>query len=180
MTSGCQSTGPFVWVRDFPFQEQVRRIQPGDTLSIAVRGQADLSGTYVVRENGTVLQPIIGEVPITGLSEAEASKRFAGLLKGVVVKPRVVVSITKPRPVRIAALGEVTTPGQFEVEYDETVLSVIARAGGLTPYADRNSIYVVRKRPQVIRVRFRYDELKSGEPASSAFELHDGDVIVVE
>ncbi|MBX2813156.1 MAG: polysaccharide biosynthesis/export family protein [Myxococcales bacterium] len=171
---------PYVWVRDFPPTGQVRRIQSGDTLGVTVRGQSDLSGSYVVRENGTILQPLLGEVLVTGLTEIESAKRFATVLKGVVIKPKVSITILKPRPVRIAVTGEVGTPGNFTVEYDETVLSVIARAGGLTPYADRSGIYVLRKRPKLVRVRFTYDDLKGGDLASSTFELHDNDVIVVE
>ena len=176
----CGSSSPYIDVGRLPPAEKVRRIQAGDTLAVTVQGQADQSGSFTVRENGTLPQPLLGEVPVTGLTEAEASKRLAGLLKGVVVKPRVIVTILTPRPVRVAVVGEVGRAGQFQVQYDESVLSVIARAGGLTPFADRSGIYVVRKRPNLVRVRFRYDALKGADPASLAFELHDGDVIVVE
>lgn len=177
---GCGSQRPFVWVQNLPPSDEVRKVQAGDTIAVAVKNQRDLSGSFTIRENGAYAQPVVGEVTVAGLSESEASKRLANLLKGIVVKPMVAITVVTPRPVRVAVLGEVNTGGLYQVQYDESVLSVIARAGGLTPFADRGGIFVIRKRPSLIRIRFRYDDLKGGDAASNAFELHDGDVIVVE
>lgn len=178
--SGCGSQKPFVWVANLPDGEEVRRIQAGDTIAVAVKDQRDLSGSFPVRENGAYPQPVVGQVAVAGLTEAEASRRLANLLEGIVVSPKVAITVTTPRPVRVAVLGEVTTGGQYTVNFDESVLSVLARAGGLGPFADRDGIYVIRKRPELIRVRFSYDDLKGGDPAGTNFRLHDGDVIVVE
>ena len=179
-TGACGSQRSFVWVENLPPSEEVRRIEPGDTIAVAVRDQSDLTGTFTVRENGTYPQPVVGDVRIAGRSEEEAGTHLAGLLRGIVVNARATVTVVTPRPVRVAVLGEVSSGGQYEVEYDESVLSVIARAGGLTPFADRDGIYVIRKRPDLVRVRFRYDDLKGGGKAATTFALHDGDVIVVE
>lgn len=178
--AACGSSAPYVPVQSLKQEETVRRIATGDTIGVTVRNQNDLSGSYVVRENGTYAQPVIGQIGVEGLTEVEAAQRIADALQGAYQNPQVQVVITKPRPVRVAVLGEVRTGGQYQVEYDESVLSVLARAGGLTPFADRDGIYVIRKRPELRRIRFKYDDLKGGEPASNQFRLHDGDVIVVE
>ena len=178
--AACGPSRPYVWVKNFPADDGARRIQAGDTLAVAVKDQSDLSGSFTVRENGAYAQPVVGQIRVAGLTEAEASKRLAGLLDGIVVDPKVAVTVVTPRPVRVAVLGEVTTGGQYTVEYNESILSVLARAGGLSPFADRDGIYVIRKRPELVRIRFRYDDLKGGDPAATRFRLHDGDVIVVE
>jgi polysaccharide export outer membrane protein len=90
------------------------------------------------------------------------------------------VSVTKRRPIRVSVLGEVKQPGRFELEYDESLLSAVARGGGLTEYADRDSIYVVRREPHLLRIRFRFRDLAGPEAISARFRLNDGDVVVVE
>lgn len=178
--SACAQNRPFVWVQSMPDVEVTRMIARGDTIGVVVQNQADLSGQFTVLENGAYVQPVVGQVSVAGLSEADASKRLAKALDGVVVDPKVQLSVVTPRPVRVSVTGEVQAPGNFNVVYDSTVLSVLAQAGGLTPFADGNGIYLIRTRPELIRVRFRYDDLKGGDPASTLFRLRDGDVIVVE
>ncbi len=180
LLTACGTARPFVWVGDLPASEEARRIEPGDSIGVAVKGQDDMSGTFTVLENGTYLQPLVGPVSLAGATEAEAATRLANRLRGIVVDAKVTVTVITPRPVRVAVVGEVRTPSQFTVAFDESVLSVIARAGGLTPFANRDGIYVVRKRPRISRVRFRYEALRAGDPASTLFRLHDGDVVVVE
>lgn len=180
VASACATSGPFVWVHEFKGQDDVRRIQAGDTIAVAVKGQQDLSGSHTVRPNGAYAQPVVGEVPVDGLTEAEAARKVVTLLKGIVVKPRVQVTVIKSRPVRVSVIGEVVNGGQFTAQFDESVLSLLARARGLSPFAKEDGIYVVRRRPDLIRVRFRYQDLKAVDPASTLFRLHDGDVIVVE
>lgn len=177
---GCTSSRPFVWVGNLPPDDAARQIEAGDTIGVVVQNQQDLSGQFTVLENGTYAQPVVGQVPVEGLTEAEASKRLAGLLQGVVVDPKVTVSVVTPRPVNVSVLGEVGSAGSYTVPYDASILSVLAQAGGLSQYADRDGIYLIRTRPELIRIRFRYDDLKGGDPASTLFRLKDGDVIVVE
>ena len=130
LAAGCSSSAPYIWARNFPPAEGVRRIQAGDTIAVVVKGQADQSGSFVVRENGSFPQPVLGEVAVGGLTESEAAQRLAGLLKGVVVKPRVAVTVTKPRPVRVAVVGEVTRGGSFRFSStSRSCPSSLGRAG---------------------------------------------------
>ena len=179
---GCAGPqGPYTWVKDIPPGDQVRRIESGDTIAVVVRNQRELSGNFVVRENGAYAQPVVGQVRVAGMSEKDAAKFIAKLLgKDIVVNPRVDVTVISPRPVRVAVVGEVTTSGQYTVEANETLLSVLARAGGLSAFANRDAIFVIRQRPKLERIRFRYNDLKGADSKSTLFRLHDGDVIVVE
>lgn len=179
-TSSCGPTRPYVWVGSLPPDRMERIIQAGDQIGVLVQKQDSLSGTFTVLENGTYAQPVVGAVSVAGLSEAEASEKLAGLLEGIVVEPRVTVAVVQPRPVRVSVTGEVQSSGVYTMPHDSTVLAVLASAGGLTPFADRDGIYLIRTRPELIRVRFRYEDLAAAEPSSTLFRLHDGDVIVVE
>jgi protein involved in polysaccharide export with SLBB domain len=77
-------------------------------------------------------------------------------------------------------LGEVQKVGPLALAYDQGVLGALAATGGLTPFADADSIFVVRTRPRPLRIRFRYDDLVAPIPRANEFALQDGDVIVVE
>jgi polysaccharide export outer membrane protein len=122
----------------------------------------------------------VGSVALSGLTLTEATQQLTARLAGILVRPQVTVSVTKRRPIRVSVLGEVKQPGRFELEYDESLLSAVARGGGLTEYADRDSIYVVRREPHLLRIRFRFRDLAGPEAISARFRLNDGDVVVVE
>jgi polysaccharide biosynthesis/export protein len=181
--AGCAPPQPFVWASRLgkpDDQAAVYRIGPGDEIYVLVADQAALSGTFVVGPDGGYIQPVVGGVPITGLTTKEAAQQLTARLAGILVRPQVSISVTKRRPIRVSVIGEVTKPGRFEMPYDEGILAALANAGGLTEFADSDSIYVVRREPHLLRIRFRMRDLAGPEAISARFRLNDSDVIVVE
>ncbi len=179
--AGCGAQLPFVWVYDFsPKTEDSGVIQPGDRISVQVKNQAQVSGEFDVRANGTYVQPLIGEVVVAGLTAEQASTRLAAQLKGIIVDPLVSVSVAAPRSLRIDVVGEVRTPGSLDTAPGTTLLTLLARVGGVTEFADEDDIYILRRSPKLVRIRFRYKDIVGGEPRSSNFLLRDRDVLVVE
>jgi protein involved in polysaccharide export with SLBB domain len=77
-------------------------------------------------------------------------------------------------------LGEVKTPGRFTLNNNEGMLDLLARAGGLSMFANEDAIYVIQRANPGPRIRFRYSDLVAADPASLRFRLHDGDVVIVE
>ena len=182
-TTGCAETLPYTWVQEVPpptRQAPADPIQPGDTLTIFVREQETLSGDFKVREDGTFAQPIVGAVHAAGRGPDQVAQALKDRLKGVLAAPDVSVSIAERRPIRVGVIGEVQAPGHFEVAADDGVLGLLARAGGLNDFADEDDIYVVRRQPELKRIRIRYRELMLPENAAARFRLIDGDTIVVE
>ena len=180
---GCgASQGPWIWVHELPPQPpEVPRIKPTDTLQVTVRNQPSMSGQQRVQPNGTYVQPQLGAVVVTGLTEAQASARLAQLLKGVLVKPEVNIAIAIPGNNRLSVLGEVTTNGRVEMRPDDGMLELLAQVGGLTQFADPSGIYLIRKDTQKpLRVRFDFNRLLVGDPKSVGFKLRDGDVVTVK
>ena len=80
----------------------------------------------------------------------------------------------------MAVVGEVRLPGNYELDRERSVLGALAAAGWLSDYADDEAIYVVRKRSEQARIRFRLQDLKKAEPRTSEFVLHEGDLVIVE
>jgi polysaccharide export outer membrane protein len=83
--------------------------------------------------------------------------------------------------VRVAAVGEVGQVGLLELEAPATVLQALAKAGGLSEFANRSRIFVVRAADnRTQRIRFSYHSLLEGDAAALAFHMRTGDVLVVE
>jgi polysaccharide export outer membrane protein len=180
--ASCAAPQPFIWANRLGKldQDQLYRIGPGDELQVLVAEQDNLSGKFVIGPDGRYAHPIVGSVAMNGLTLAEATQYLTQRLAGILVRPQVTVSLLKRRPIRVSVLGEVKTAGRFELEQDESILTALARAGGLTDFADPDSIYVIRREPNLLRIRFRLRDLSGQEPASSRFRLSDGDVVMAE
>jgi polysaccharide export outer membrane protein len=180
---GCAAPQPFVWASRLgkpDEQANVFRLGPGDEIYVLVAEQKALSGTFMIGPDGRYVQPVVGSVALNGLTLTEATQQLTARLAGILVRPQVTVSVTRRRPIVVSVLGEVQKPGRFEVPYDESILSALARAGGLSQYADGDSIYVVRRDPHLLRIRFRFRDLAGPEAISARFRLNDSDVIVIE
>ncbi len=182
-TMGCASTGPYTWFHDLPpvkAQETVTYvIATGDVLDVRVRQDDRLNTRAKVRSDGRITMSLIGEVDARGRTlgalDDELTRRFAPYIE----KPSVTVSLEDTRPPTVTVLGELQRPGVFPLEPGSGVLEAIATAGGLTEFADRESIYVVRKSTHQ-RVRFTYQALLWNDSRATGFRLAPGDVVTVE
>lgn len=178
--AGCAAENPYVWAEALPPEGASEvAIRPGDHIFVLVQGQDTMSGELQVRADGSIVQAVLGKVDLSGASPSEAARRISERLKGVVVDPRVTVAIVSTSS-KIRVVGEVAHPGPFEVGTSENVLDAIARAGGLTEFADKDRIFVLRRHPTLSRIRFRYSDLIGAEAHSTSFRLQDDDVVVVE
>jgi len=179
----CAPPQPFVWASRLgkpDEQTSVYRIGPGDEIYVLVADQTALSGTFTIGPDGSYIQPVVGNVSLNGLTPKEATQQLTARLAGILVRPQVTVGVTKRRPIRVSVIGEVQRPGRFELPYDESILSALATAGGVTEFADPDAIYVVRREPHLLRIRFRLRDLAGAEAISARFRLNDSDVLVVE
>jgi polysaccharide export outer membrane protein len=112
------------------------QIGPGDLLDVKVYEAQDLSTEARVSTRGTVTYPLLGEVDLGGLTVQEAEKRLRGLLQAKYVKdPHVSIFIKEYRSKKVAVVGAVKNPGDYELLNRGHLLEAIALAGGLTDNA---------------------------------------------
>ncbi len=160
------------------------RVAPGDVLGVRVWNQESMSNARArVRDDGKISIPFLQDVDAAGSTPSELSQRLQTKLKTYVVNPVVTITVEELRPLRVSVLGEVAHPGQYELEHGAGVLAALAAAGGLTDYAHRDDLYVLRSAPDAkgpLRIRFRYAALIGGEKAAGGFRLRPGDVVVAE
>jgi polysaccharide export outer membrane protein len=117
------------------------RLGPGDRLRIAVFGEADLTGEFVVNSLGAVSYPLIGSVPAQGQTVPEFTESLAELLRnGYVRQPLITVEVLNYRPYYI--LGEVGSPGTYAYIGGLTVMNAVATAGGFTYRANTRQVFI--------------------------------------
>lgn len=105
------------------------RLAPGDRIAVAVLGQPDFSGDFMVEPSGTILLPFVGEVPVGGRTLAECQATIAARYsEGLLKHPAVGVRMQEFRPIYV--MGDVRLPGAYPFRYGATVKSALASAGG--------------------------------------------------
>lgn len=182
LASSC-AQGRYTWVDELPdtaIAPEPYRIRPGDELYVQVWKQEQMTREARVRRDGRITLILLGDLSVGGLTPNEASALITERLVGLVRDPRVSVSVRQGREDFVTVIGEVQQPGRYPVEGGESVLHLLAKAGGLTDFADPNGIYVVRREPEPLRVRFNYPKLAQGDVRALTFGLRDGDVIYVD
>jgi polysaccharide export outer membrane protein len=178
---GCAHEEHFTWSSDTPLAEATAEpvVKPRDTLLVEVERQPTLSGEFVVREDGHYAQPMVGSIRVAGRTAHFIADTIAAALKDLVVTPAVKVWIIKTPPIRVSVVGEVKTPGPFEMTRDRSLLAALAQAGWLTEFAHTDRVFVVRAGSSE-RVRFRVRDITTAEVHAARFQLADADVVVVE
>lgn len=123
------------------------RIAPDDVLRIQVYHEPDLSLEDArVDAQGMVRMPLIGAVPVAGLSASEAADVVAGRLgERYLVSPQVSLFVKTAVGRRITLDGEVREPGLYPIEGRLTLSQAVALAKGPTRLAATDQVVVVRR-----------------------------------
>ena len=133
--------------------------------------------TYQVEEDSTVGLPVLGNVKVAGLTRYEAEKRIAYLYSKTLLKDPVIQ--VKILNLKVTLMGEVKTPGNYQLVKDKTTLTeILGEAGGLTSKGDEKNIKIIRgpqENPQVTEI----DLSKLSSLSNPACILQNQDIIYV-
>ena len=155
------------------------KIGPKDLLEISVFGLDELNRTERVSEEGKITLPLLGEIDVEGLTKGEVEKKISKLLEEKYLQnPQVSVFIAEYQSKMVSVLGAVQTPGRLELLGRQTVMDILAKAGGLTSEAG-NEIYVMRRRADGSNssIKISIDELILNGKAELNIPLEADDVI---
>jgi len=156
------------------------RIGPEDVLQIAVWKNDAISRTVPVRPDGKVTLPLLNDVVAAGYTPMQFREELVQKLAEFMPSPEVSVIVLEPRSFRVAILGEVPKPGRYDFRSRTTVMEVIALAGGLSQWASRTRIFVLRPTGNVQkRMPFNYNRAVSPDGEQENFYLQSGDIVVV-
>lgn len=185
MLTGCAHGGPFVWVESLslPPAAEIKEyvIGPGDLLNIQVWEQPAMLTRGKVRDDGKISFPLLHDVTVAGKTPDALAADLEGALKAYMLAPRVNVVVEEPRPLTVSLLGQVARPGQYVMDRGAGVAQVLAAGGGLTLFAHKDRIFVIRESGEKHeRVRFKFESLMDPSSAGGKFQIRRGDVVVVE
>ena len=154
-------------------------IGAGDVLSINVWKEPSLTGTVKVRPDGFVTVPLVNEIQVVGLTTAQLRKMLEDKYKEFTVDPFVTIRLESIASSEVFLVGQVSRPGALPLNGNETLLQILTRAGGLTPFADRSNIRVVRRNGDKITEYIAdYDGIIKGDLKQDIL-LRPGDRIIV-
>lgn len=177
-------------------QDDSYLLGPGDGLDLKLFDAPELSGSLEILNDGTASLPLIGSVRLTGLSLSQANLWLTSLYRKQLLRPELQLRVVRPRPIRVALVGEVERPGIYSLTTSEssqtegasialnglpTLVDAIQKAGGITQLADLRQVVLQRRlpgdRPSYKQARLNLLSLVlEGDQQQNPF-LFDGDTI---
>jgi len=155
-------------------------IGPEDLLEIYVWKEKDLQREVLVRPDGWLTFPLVGNVSAKGKTAQQLQDEIATRLRKYIPDPNVSVSVKKVAGYKIFIIGRVNKPGEIVVGRFIDVIQALTMAGGLTPFADDDNIRILRKEDgKETVIMFDYADVRKGRRLEQNIMLKSGDVIIV-
>ena len=155
-------------------------INPGDLLEVSVWKELDLQRQVLVRPDGAFSFPLSGDILAEGRTVDAIRQELTFRLQEYIPDLVVTVTVAEIHGNKIYVIGQVKTPGVFVVNPRVDVIQALSIAGGMTPFAQQNSIRILRRRngEQTI-LNFRYSDIVKGQNLAQNILLEVGDVVLV-
>lgn len=139
-------------------------IRPGDRVALQIWNEPEMSDTFTVAADGTVILPKLGAVSVTGKAAGALQDSLRLAFAHYLRNPSVEVTALR----RIGVVGEVKQPGVVLADLTMTLPDVIVHAGGLTDAGDEDDVVVLREGERLRfsnrqGLRFAVAELRSGD-----------------
>jgi polysaccharide export outer membrane protein len=162
-----------------PVDEKTYLIGAQDVLSILVIGERDYSGQYLVRPDGRISLPFVGEISAAGRTPEELRKDVAERLTEWVKQPQVSVALVAVNSKKYFLEGEVLKPGEYNLIVPTTVMEGLVQSGGFKDFANQKDIRILRDGGKTV-LRFNFKEMLQGKNLKQNVLLQHGDIIVVK
>ncbi len=155
-------------------------LQPGDILEISVWKEPDLQREVLVRPDGGISFPLVGNIKAKNSSVQDVNKEITARLQKYIPDPVVTVSLKQMLGNRVYVVGKVLKPGEFLINRNVDVMQALSMAGGLNPFAAGDEIKILRRVNGVQQsIPFRYESVVEGKDLAQNIVLKPGDVVVV-
>ena len=146
-----------------------------DHIAVRVWREGELSGTHVVRPDGKITLPLVGDIEAAGYTPEALTAKIAEILGKVLTKPEVMVSVVSVQSKRFFISGKVGRTGAVPLVVPTTMLQALSSAG-MGEWAKKSKIIIMRGTQ---RIKFNYDEVIKGKKLEQNIFLQDGDHIFV-
>jgi polysaccharide export outer membrane protein len=155
-------------------------LEPGDVVRISVWREEALDQGVLVRPDGGISFPLAGELQAEGKTIAELTHEITERLTPYIDNPVVTVSLQQNDGNRIYVTGRVNQPGVFLLNRPVNVMQALSMAGGLTPFADKDGITILRRQgDRQVTIPFDYKQVRKGQDLQQNIVLQAGDTLIV-
>ncbi len=155
-------------------------LRVNDIFEVYVYGEEGLPKRYRVSDDGSVVFPFLGSLPVAGQTPNKLSEalRDAYIDRGIFRNPQVVVFLSESSDDTVSVVGAVKSPGALVMKPGFTVVQAISMAGGFTALSAKDRTVVTRKVGSVLQ-RFKVEAGRASSGEAPDFELEIGDIIFV-
>jgi polysaccharide export outer membrane protein len=160
-----------------PVDSKTYAIGPEDVIFVKVWRDNDVSGQFLVRPDGRISVPLIGDVTASGRTPEQLEKDISERLSKFIKEPQVNVGILMVGSKKYFILGEVNHPGSFPLVVPTNVLEALVNAGGFRDFANQTKILVLRG-DKVFT--FNYKQVTRGKKPEQNILLEPSDKIIVK
>ncbi len=147
-----------------------------DVLAIQVWREPDFSRQVIVRPDGKITMPLVGEVQAAGLTPDQLTAKLSESLSKFLKTPQVLVSVLSVNSKKYFITGEVNRPGSFPLVVPTHVLEALSNAGGFRDFANQKKIFILRKGQ---KIKFNYKDVIQGKNMEQNILIENGDYIIV-
>ena len=139
-----------------------------------------MSGDVVVRPDGKVTLALVNDIRAAGLTPEQFRAAVVAATAKFVQEPTVDVVVKQINSRKVFLTGEVAKPGAFPLSSRMTVMQAIAMAGGLTEYANKGKVTILRTEgDKTVVLRVHYGDILNGKNLHQNYDLKVGDIVTV-
>jgi polysaccharide biosynthesis/export protein len=151
-----------------------------DVLEITVWKEEGLKKEALVRPDGGVSFPLVGDLQAAGKTAQQLQQELTERLTKFIPKPVVSVAVLKAASYKIYVVGKVNKAGEFTLGRRVDVMQALSMVGGLTPFAAANEIKILRKAAgKEVTYSFDYSKVEKGAELQQNIVLESGDTVIV-
>lgn len=152
-----------------------------DVLGISFWRETEMTGDVTVRPDGRITLPLIGELQAAGLTPDALKQAIHKAATKLFEDPTVSVIVRQINSRKVFISGSVTTPGSHPLIRELTVMQLIAMAGGLTEFADKKNIQILRMEGGKQKsFKMNYNDVAQGKRLEQNIVLMPGDTVIVQ
>ena len=156
-------------------------LSPGDFIEISVWKEEGMQKEQtLVAPDGNITFPLAGTIMAAGKPIFALQEAIAGRLANYIADPVVNIKLLQNNGNTIFVIGKVNRPGQYPANRRIDVMQALSLAGGLTVFADEDSIHVLRRIGNEVKIfPFDYDDVLDGDHLEQNIILQSGDTVTV-
>ena len=155
-------------------------IGPADVLSIAYRNEKDMTGDYIVRPDGKITLPYLGDIQAEGFTPEKLTEHLLKISDKLYKSPTITVGVKEIKSKTVSITGGVVKPGEYPIHRPMDVLNLISLAGGLREFTNGKEIRIIRGQGANQQAfLFNYKEVQEGRNLQQNIPLQSGDRVMV-